>query len=137
VKLGEWISLTAILSCLGLALANILPSVHAAFSKPSAPVPVVFTSRAKPVSFLAAMPVPSENYPGTRVPRAIPGKLRVLEPGGNVRELTWGKSLPGGGTIFDVMSPSVSQDGQKIVFAGITKRVHRMLLYMPSSVPST
>ena len=42
----------------------------------------------------------------------------MLTPSGNVHELTWGKPLPDGGTLIDVMSPSVSTDAAKIVFAG-------------------
>jgi hypothetical protein len=35
-----------------------------------------------------------------------------------VHELTWGKQLPDGSTLIDVMSPSVSLDGERILFAG-------------------
>lgn len=42
----------------------------------------------------------------------------MLRPGGLVSELTWGKELPDGSTLIDVMSPSVSPDGKKIIFAG-------------------
>jgi hypothetical protein len=44
--------------------------------------------------------------------------LRLLTPAGAVHELTWGKPLDDGGTLIDVMGPSVSTDGTKIVFAG-------------------
>ncbi len=46
------------------------------------------------------------------------GRLRLLTPRGAVRELTWGNSLPDGGTLIDVMSPSLSMDATKILFAG-------------------
>ena len=35
-----------------------------------------------------------------------------------MRELTWGQPLPDGGTLVDVMSPSVSPDASFVVFAG-------------------
>src|SRR5262245_60412905 len=90
-----------------------------AFVHARPPVPVVFTSRTEPVSLHAAAPEGEEfNYPGQRLWSAREGRLRLLTPTGTVHELTWGKQLPGGGTLIDVMSPSVSPDGQRILFAG-------------------
>src|SRR5205823_3562300 len=83
------------------------------------PVPVVFTSRTEPASFAAAAPDGEEfRYPGKRLWAAREGRLRVLTPRGTVHELTWGKPLPDGGTLIDVMSPSVSLDGKRVLFAG-------------------
>src|SRR5262249_14340825 len=79
----------------------------------------VFTSRSEPLSFEAAAPEGEEfTYPGRRLWAAREGRLRLLTPRGTVHELTWGKSLPDGGTLIDVMSPSVSLDGKKVLFAG-------------------
>jgi hypothetical protein len=83
------------------------------------PVPVVFTSRTEPASFEAAAPDGEEfRAPGKRLWAAREGRLRVLTPRGTVHELTWGKPLPDGGTLIDVMSPSVSLDGKRVLFAG-------------------
>src|SRR5262245_27220049 len=83
------------------------------------PVPVVFTSRTEPASFAAAAPDGEEfRYPGQRLWAAREGRLRLLTERGTVHELTWGKPLPDGGTLIDVMSPSVSLDGKRILFAG-------------------
>lgn len=91
----------------------------AAFVRGRPPVPVVFTSRTEPTAFDAAAPEGEEfAYPGKRLWAAREGRLRVLTPHGTVHELTWGKPLPDGGTLVDVMSPSVSLDGKRILFAG-------------------
>ena len=83
------------------------------------PVPVVFTSRTEPLSFEAAAPDGEEfRYPGKRLWAVREGRLRLLTPRGTVHELTWGKPLPDGGTLVDVMSPSVSLDGKSVLFAG-------------------
>ncbi|GIW82657.1 MAG: hypothetical protein KatS3mg105_4464 [Gemmatales bacterium] len=83
------------------------------------PVPVVFTSRTEPCSLLAAAPeATGYTYPGTRLWAAREGRLRLLTEDGNVIELTWGKKLPDGQTLIDVMSPCVSPDGRRILFAG-------------------
>src|SRR5437660_3875651 len=90
-----------------------------AFVRGRPPVPVVFTSRTEPASFEAAAPDGEEfRYPGKRLWAAREGRLRVLTPRGTVHELTWGKPLPDGGTLTDVMSPSVSLDGRRVLFAG-------------------
>lgn len=82
-------------------------------------VPVVFTSRSRPASFVAAAPESDGlTYPGTVPWAAEEGRLRLLDPDGRVYELTWGRPLPDGGTLVDVMSPSVSPDGRRVVFAG-------------------
>ena len=83
------------------------------------PVPVVFTSRTEPASLVAAAPA-GEGFtePGQRLWAAREGRLRLLTPRGTVHELTWGKPLPDGGTLVDVMSPSVSLDGKRVLFAG-------------------
>ncbi len=87
------------------------------FGRP--PVPVVFTSRSEPTSFEAAAPDGEEfKYPGKRLWTAREGRLRVLHPHGTVRELTWGNTLPEGGTLIDVMSPSITLDGKRVLFSG-------------------
>jgi hypothetical protein len=90
-----------------------------AFVHAAPPVPVVFTSRSEPTSLVAAAPS-GEGFtePGQRLWAAREGRLRLLTPAGTVRELTWGKPLPDGGTLIDVMSPSVSLDGKRVLFAG-------------------
>jgi hypothetical protein len=90
-----------------------------AFVHARPPVPVVFTSRSEPASFEAAAPDGEEfRYPGKRLWAAREGRLRALTPRGTIHELTWGKPLPDGGTLIDVMSPSVSADGKSVLFAG-------------------
>jgi hypothetical protein len=90
-----------------------------AFVRSRPPVPVVFTSRTEPASFEAAAPDGEEfRYPGKRLWAAREGRLRLLTPRGTVHELTWGKPLPDGDTLIDVMSPSVSIDGKSVLFAG-------------------
>jgi hypothetical protein len=82
-------------------------------------VPIVFTSRSEPASFRAAAPAGEGFvYPGQPLWQARAGRLRLLTPRGAVHELTWGKALPDGGTLIDVMSPSLSMDATKILFAG-------------------
>ncbi|NBO93564.1 MAG: hypothetical protein EBV06_14820 [Planctomycetia bacterium] len=83
------------------------------------PVPIVFTSRTDPASFLAAAPEGEGfHYPGQRLWAAREGRLRLLTPAGQVIELTWQKPLPDGDTLIDVMSPSVTLDGRRILFSG-------------------
>lgn len=82
-------------------------------------VPIVFTSRTEPMSFQAPAPeAEGFNYPGTIPWAATEGRLRLLDTEGKVYELTWGRELPDGSTLIDVMSPSVSLDGKRILFAG-------------------
>ncbi|MBN9121570.1 MAG: hypothetical protein J0I06_20885, partial [Planctomycetes bacterium] len=89
------------------------------FVRASPPVPVVFTSRTEPRSFEAAAPeADGFTYPGTIPWAATEGRLRLLARDGRVFELTWGRPLPDGGTLIDVMSPSVTLDGKRILFAG-------------------
>jgi hypothetical protein len=102
------------------------PFVHA---KP--PVAIVFTSRSEPQSLHAAAPE-GEGFtePGQRPWAAREGRLRLLTPRGTVRELTWEKRLPDGDTLVDVMSPSISIDGERILFAGRRASGHgRFRLY--------
>src|SRR4051794_31738175 len=77
-----------------------------AFVRDRPPVPVVFTSRSEPASFVAAAPEGAGfSYPGQPLWQAREGRLRLLTPAGTVHELTWGKPLEGGGTLIDVMGP--------------------------------
>jgi hypothetical protein len=88
------------------------------------PVPIVFTSRTDPASFLAAAPEGEGfHYPGQRLWAAREGRLRLLTPAGQVIELTWQKPLPDGDTLIDVMSPSVTLDGRCICFLGVGKKM--------------
>ncbi|MFO0798741.1 MAG: hypothetical protein U0804_14810 [Gemmataceae bacterium] len=83
------------------------------------PVAIVFTSRTEPVSFEAAAPEGEAfEYPGRRLWAAREGRLRLLTTRGTVHELTWGRALPDGSTLIDVMSPSLTLDGRSILFAG-------------------
>ena len=89
------------------------------FSPP--PVPLVFTSR----SNSNAMSAPSIEsagliWPGTVSWQSSDGRLRLLSTSGQVYELTWGRLLSDGSTIIDVLSPSVSIDGKRVLFSGRT-----------------
>ncbi|MGI8978268.1 MAG: hypothetical protein ACR2FY_03485 [Pirellulaceae bacterium] len=82
-------------------------------------LPIVFTSRSEPASLEAAAPEGEVfSWPGQALWQAAEGRLRILTPRGEVRELTWGRELPAGGTLIDVMSPTVSPDASKVIFAG-------------------
>lgn len=81
--------------------------------------PIVFTSRSEPTSFVAAADAGEGfAYPGTIPWKAAEGRLRLLTTRGGVVELTWNRSLDDGSTLIDVMSPTVSVDGKRILFAG-------------------
>ncbi len=104
-----------------LSPARTLPGARElqAFVQARPPVPVVFTSRTEAASFQAAAQEGEEfTYPGTISWAAREGRLRLIDTGGTVYELTWGRSLPDGSTLIDVMSPSVSLDGRRVLFAG-------------------
>ncbi|HKB04318.1 MAG TPA: hypothetical protein VKD90_18990 [Gemmataceae bacterium] len=101
----------------GMAVPEARDLESAVRSRP--PVPVVFTSRTEPASFQAPAPEGEGfTYPGTIPWAAAEGRLRLLNTDGKVYELTWGRELPDGGTLIDVMSPSVSLDGKRVLFAG-------------------
>jgi hypothetical protein len=94
--------------------AELTRFVHA---KPN--VPIVFTSRSEASSFeAAASEAEGFSYPGTIPWATHEGRLRFLAVTGHVYELTWGKPLPDGGSLIDVMSPSISLDGTSVLFAG-------------------
>ena len=57
------------------------------------------------------------------------GRLRLLSEDGRLFELTWGRRLPDGSTLVDVMSPSVSLDGERILFAGRKSENDRWRIY--------
>lgn len=92
-------------------------------------LPIVFTARATNASLQSALPKPSSSYPGTMLPRAIPGQLKLLKPTGELIDLTHRKRLPDGSFIVDVMSPAISLDGNKILFAGIRSAADHFHLY--------
>jgi len=103
----------------------------APFVKAQPAFSVVFTSRSEPASLRAAAEIGDYSPGGTGARgtgqsqwQAREGRLRILSSGGSVRELTWGRPLPEGGTLVDVMSPSVSPDGSTIVFAGRRADAH-------------
>jgi len=91
---------------------------------------IVFTSRTEAASLRPSAPE-SDPY---REPMQIPwaagnGRLRLLDDDGRLFELTWGRRLPGGSTLIDVMSPSVSLDGERILFAGRARENARWRIY--------
>jgi hypothetical protein len=91
----------------------------AAFVHARPPVPIVFTSRTETASLRPASPKGEGfHWPGQGGWQAREGRLRLLTPKGTVHELTWGRPLPDGSTLIDVMSPSISPDGDRVVFAG-------------------
>ncbi len=91
---------------------------------------IVFTSRTEPTHLDPRSPE-AEPY---REPVAVPwaareGRLRLLDPSGSLYELTWGRTLPDGSTLVDVMSPSVSLDGTRVLFAGRRSAQDRWRIY--------
>jgi hypothetical protein len=93
-------------------------------------VAIAFTSRTELASLQPEAPQ-SEPY---REPAQVPwaareGRLRLLDEGGRLYELTWGRRLPDGSTLIDVMSPSVSLDGERILFAGRKGEHDRWRIY--------
>jgi hypothetical protein len=110
----------AVLGVAGVGRRPVAPDPGlAAFARGRPPVPVVFTSRSTASAFEAAPPeADGFTYPGTIPFAAAEGRLRRLDPDGRVTELTWGRPLPGGGTLVDVLAPSVSLDGTRVLFAG-------------------
>lgn len=81
--------------------------------------PIVFTSRTESNALEARAPESDGlTYPGTIPWSSREGRLRLLDKNGKVSELTWGKILPCGSTLIDVMSPSVGMDGDCVYFSG-------------------
>lgn len=120
-----WLAITLAVAGLGGAVAYWFASGDPgdlrlrAYVHARPPVPVVFTSRTEPASLEFAAPA-GEGFtaPGQRLWAAREGRLRLLTPAGTVHELTWGKPLPDGDTLIDVMGPSISIDGRRVLFAG-------------------
>lgn len=82
-------------------------------------VPIVFTSRTETASFEASAPeADGFHYPGTIPWAAHEGRLRLLTSGGRLYELTWDRRLPDGGTLIDVMSPTITTNGTHVLFSG-------------------
>ena len=80
---------------------------------------IVFTSRTEAASLQPAAPEAEPYQEPIQIPWAAShGRLRLLDTNNRLWELTWGQQLPDGSTIIDVMSPSVSLDGERILFAG-------------------
>jgi hypothetical protein len=91
---------------------------------------ILFTSRTETASLRPSAPE-SESY---REPVQVPwsareGRLRLLDRDSRLFELTWGRRLPDGSTLVDVMSPSVSLDGERILFAGRKGENDRWRIY--------
>jgi hypothetical protein len=91
---------------------------------------IVFTSRSDDSALRPEAPE-AEPY---REPVAIPwaareGRLRLLDEAGRLFELTWDRPLPDGSTLVDVMSPSVSLDGRRVLFAGRNGEHARWRIY--------
>ncbi len=92
--------------------------------------PIVFTSRSEATNLQPEAPE-TEPY---REPVVIPwaateGRLRLLDGDGRLFELTWGRRLEDGSTLIDVMSPSVSLDGERVLFAGRSGAHDRWRIY--------
>ncbi len=88
------------------------------YLKRTLPFPVVFTSRSNLTAFDAMPPeAPGLIFPGEGMFQST-GRLRMLTPTGKVLELTWNRKLPDGDTLIDVLSPSISPDGTRVLFAG-------------------
>jgi hypothetical protein len=96
--------------------------------KPTAAI--VFTSRSEATGLQAEAPESASYREPVQVPWAArEGRLRLLDEDGRLFELTWGRPLPDGSTLIDVMSPSVSLDGERILFAGRQSENDRWRIY--------
>lgn len=88
------------------------------YLKRTLPFPIIFTSRSNLTAFDAMPPEDlGVDFPGQGMFQAT-GRLRMLTPAGKVLELTWNRKLPDGDTLVDVLSPSISPDGTRVLFAG-------------------
>ncbi len=91
---------------------------------------IVFTSRTGTASMQAEAPESAPYREPVQVPWAArEGRLRLLDKDGRLYELTWGRRQPDGSTLVDVMSPSVSLDGERILFAGRKGEHDRWRIY--------
>jgi hypothetical protein len=91
---------------------------------------IVFTSRSDTSSLRAEAPESEAYKEPVPVPwAASEGRLRLLDESGRLFELTWGRKLDDGSTIIDVMSPTVSIDGKRILFAGRKSTHDRWRIY--------
>ncbi len=91
---------------------------------------IVFTSRTEATSLEPKSPESEPYREPVQVPwSASQGRLRLLDRYGRLFELTWGRVLPDGASIVDVMSPSVSLDGKRILFAGRSSTNPRWRIY--------
>ena len=91
---------------------------------------IVFTSRTERPRLQARAPESDPYREPVQVPWAArEGRLRLLDDDGRLFELTWGRRLPDGSTLVDVMSPSVSLDGGRILFAGRKGENDRWRIY--------
>jgi hypothetical protein len=108
-------------SYLSSRLVMSLPSVRSLdrYCSMTPCVPVVFTSRSD-ANALVGSAIESDglHWPGSASWKCSDGRLRLLNTNGQVHELTWGRHLPDGSSIIDVLSPSVSLDGKRILFSG-------------------
>ncbi len=126
---------------IAVAVINLWSAARRGMTIPSAPASmghvrqkpstaIVFTSRTGTTSLQPEAP---ESFP-YRDPVPIPwaareGRLRLLDTDGRLFELTWGRRLPDGSNLTDVMSPSVSLDGERILFAARRSGNDRWRIY--------
>ena len=89
------------------------------FVRTPPPCSVVFTSRSEPMSLIAPAPTGEGfRWPGQPLWQAREGRLRLLTTAGEVAELSWDKVCdPEAGRLIDVMSPSISFNARRIIFA--------------------
>ena len=138
-------SLVLVTLILGVASASLWFATHRRMTLPPAAAlmehvrekptcSIVFTSRTETSSLMPASPECTPYREPVQVPwSAREGRLRLLDHDGRVFELTWGQHLPDGSTLIDVMSPSVSLDGKRILFAGRKSDTGRWRIYEISS----
>lgn len=134
-------SIALVVLIVAVASACLRSATRRGMAVPPAPVPakhvgrkpwnaIVFTSRNEATSFEPASPEAEPYREPVRVPWAArEGRLRLLDRNGELFELTWGRRLPDGSTLIDVMSPSVSLDGERILFAGRKSQGDRWRIY--------
>jgi hypothetical protein len=140
-----WMKRTALMTCLCLVIAvgSFAAWINTRSQMTIAPVKevssyvhikssiaIVFTSRSNTASLQPESPESEPYGEPVQVPwSASEGRLRLLDHNGRLFELTWGRKLADGSTIIDVMSPSVSLDGQRILFAGRKSEHDRWRIY--------
>ena len=93
-------------------------------------VSIVFTSRTDASALRPEAPESEPFREPVKAPwAASEGRLRRLDPDGQLVELTWGRRTADGSTLVDVMSPSVTLDGERVLFAGRKTQSDRWRIY--------